>query len=140
MGDMSYAVTDNSDAVRIDDPIWLGREAKRMAEVLLRDEHRGPGDTIEAAAYRVSTKYHVEYTVLMQGWQRDAREWKVSRWMALLSAYGTARKSVYVRNREEAVATGVNPAVMRMADALAGHADRMAGCAVSPAGPMDTQP
>lgn len=71
MGNKSYGKRSMNIAVRINDPIWLGNEARRMSKELLHKEHRGPGDTIEAAAYRLQTKHGVDASVILQGWQRS---------------------------------------------------------------------
>lgn len=53
-------VTGNKMSVTdINDPIFAGKSAKRMARDLLGKYHRGPGDTIESAAYRVQERHGV---------------------------------------------------------------------------------
>ena len=42
-------------------------EAKRMTGFLLSREHRGPGDTIEAAAYRLQSRYGIPVAVDRKG-------------------------------------------------------------------------
>lgn len=116
-------VTDNKMQVtRIDDPHWLGEEAKRMSSELLRKEHRGPGDTIEAAANRLQTKHRVEASILIQGWQRPAREMKVSRWMSVFKAYwaefGAQQAASYEEKRN---GTSAHPALVGLADFIAGR-------------------
>lgn len=112
-------------AVRIDDPRWLGAEAKRMSAELLNHELRkhGPGDTIQAAAYRLEREHRLDANIVLQGWQREPREMKVSRWMALFRVHWEliASKAAYEDKRNEAARTGVNPALLRLADTVAGH-------------------
>lgn len=107
---------------RIDDPIWLGEEAKRMSSELLRKEHRGPGDTIEAAAHRLQTKHRVDASIILQGWQRPAREMKVSRWMSVFKAYwaefGAHQAAAYEEKRN---GTSAHPALVGLADFVAGR-------------------
>lgn len=106
---------------RIDDPLWLGQEAKRMSSDLLRKEHRGPGDTIEAAAHRLQTRLRVPAAIILQCWNRPAREMKVSRWMSVFRAhweeFGSKMDTAYERKREE---TTAHPALVRLADLVAG--------------------
>jgi hypothetical protein len=121
MRDKRY-VGDSKMHVAIDDPIWLGQEAKRMSEKLLRKEHRGPGDTIEAAAYRLQTRHQVPASVILQCWNRPAREMKVSRWMSVFKAYwaefGVKAETAYEEKRK---ATNAHPALVRLADFVAGR-------------------
>ena len=106
----------------IDDPIWLGREFKRMSRDLLCKEHRGPGDTIEAAANRLQTKLGVDASIILQGWQREPRDILVSRWMALFrahcAAFATHAEETYERKRET---TQAHPTLVRLADFVAGR-------------------
>lgn len=108
----------------VDDPIWLGKEAKRMSEELLRKYHRGPGDTIEAAANRIQTKRRVPASVILQCWNRPAREMKVSRWMAVFRAhweeFDAKAEAAYEEKRN---ATTAHPALVRLADFVAGRTD-----------------
>lgn len=109
--------------MQISDPIWLGEEAKRMARELILDEHRGAGDTIEAAAYRIETERGCPAEIILQGWNRPAREWKVSRWMTLFfthyETFAGQAKAAYEEKRNEAV--GCHPALLCLADLVAGH-------------------
>lgn len=49
----------------IKDPVFAGKSAKRWASDLLSREHRGPGDTIEAAAYRLQTRLGVDASIIL---------------------------------------------------------------------------
>lgn len=105
----------------IADPIWLGEEAKRMSGELLKNEHRGPGDTIEAAAHRLQRRLKVPASVIMQCWNRPAREMKVSRWMWVFQAhwqeFGARAEHAYEEKRRT---TTSHPALVRLADFVAG--------------------
>lgn len=94
-----------------------------MSEELLRKEHRGPGDTIEAAAHRLQTRLRVPASVILQCWNRPAREMKVSRWMAVFQAYwrefGEETEAIYEQKRAK---TTAHPAFARLADFVAGRA------------------
>lgn len=107
---------------RIDDPVWLGEEAKRMSAELLKKEHRGPGDTIEAAAARLQTRLRVPANIILQCWNRPAREMKVSRWMTVFRAhweeFGARSSDAYEEKRKS---THAHPALVRLADLVAGR-------------------
>ena len=107
---------------RIDDPIWLGAEAKRMSEELLRHEHKGPGDTIEAAAGRLQTRLRVPSNIILQCWNRPPREMKVSRWMSVFRAhweeFGAKAEAAYEEKRN---GTTAHPALVGLADFVAGR-------------------
>lgn len=109
---------------RISDPMWLGEEARRMSKELLHKEHRGPGDTIEAAAYRLQTKHGVDASIILQGWQREPRDWLVSRWMSLFKAHCEAFEARASQTYEEArneVDLERHPILVRLADFVAGR-------------------
>ncbi|MBA1141741.1 hypothetical protein [Mesorhizobium neociceri] len=122
MRDKSCVVGSKMHVARIDDPIWLGQEAKRMSKEILRKEHRGPGDTIEAAANRLHIRHHVDASVIIQCWNRPAREMKVSRWMSVFMVYwaefGAKAETAYEEKRK---ATNAHPALVRLADFVAGR-------------------
>lgn len=106
----------------VDDPVWLGKEAKRMSTELLQKYHRGPGDTIEAAAARLQSKRRVPANVILQCWNRPAREMKVSRWMSVFRAhweeFGVKADLAYEEKRKS---TDAHPALVRLADLVAGR-------------------
>jgi len=106
---------------RIDDPIWLGKEAKRMATALLKKEKDSIGDTIEAAAFRLQVKHGVPASVILQCWNREPREMKVSRWMAVFAAYWSvfeaAGNTAYESERKN---HDGNSPLVRLADFVAG--------------------
>lgn len=107
----------------IRDPQFVGASARDMASKLLSKEHRGPGDTIEAAAFRLQTKYGVDAEIILQGWRRDIREMKASRWLWLFHAYcaaGLAKlEAAYDEAHREVAET--DPAVARLAALVAGR-------------------
>ena len=126
MGDKKPAGKDKMYVARIDDPIWLGAHAKTMARQLLENEFAGPGDTSEAAAYRIQRARKVDARIILQLWNRPPREMKVSRWMSVFRAHYEAFKNDaptrYAAAREDAAAAGVHPALRRLADLVAGDA------------------
>lgn len=135
MGDTTQDRDDTMHVMRIDDPLWLGTEAKRMAAEMVEAEGR-MGEKFDAVAYRLFTKYRVEPSIIKQCWNRPPREMKVSRWMNLFQGYLRYQKkralnaerhakADYEEKRREIVAHG-HPALLRLADLVAGRADRPA--------------
>lgn len=128
MRNKSYDEDDKMHVASISDPIWLGEEAKRMSRELLEHEHRGPGDTIEAAAQRLQTRLRVPASIILQCWNRPAREMKTSRWMAVFQAYwqefGQKADAAYEEKRKT---TTAHPALIRLADFVAGRASQQEG-------------
>lgn len=109
---------------RIDDPIWLGKEAKRMGTELLEHEKKSLGDTVEAAAYRLQLKHGVPASVILQCWNREPREMKVSRWMAVFAAYWSVFEASGIKAYEEERKDHEgNSALVRLADFVAGRSD-----------------
>lgn len=127
MGDKKRGGRSKMHVTRIDDPMWWGAEAKRFARELLHHEHRGPGDTIEAAAARIERKHGVDASVVLQGWQRPPREMKVSRWMALYLAHWEAIASKAYEDRRHDAADRAHPALLWLADTVAGRAGAQEG-------------
>lgn len=107
----------------IQDPHFVGVSARDMARKLLKKEFRGPGDTIEAAAGRLQTKYGVDAEIVLQGWRREIQEMKASRWLSLFSAYfaaGLARlEAAYDENHQEVSET--DPVIAGLASFVAGR-------------------
>lgn len=104
----------------------LASEAHKMAKGLLRKEHKGPGDTLEAAADRLAFRHgHFGLTagIVMQAWNRPPRDMKVSRWMALFAAHwaeiGSKAEQDYEARR--AVMAESHPVLVRVADFVAGR-------------------
>lgn len=94
--------------------------AKGMADFLLAKEHRGPGDTIEAAAYRVQTKFGVPVTVLMRLRHREVKDMLMSNFMALASAYQSAAAKIDGAYEHEK-SMAVDAQIVRLADFVAGE-------------------
>lgn len=108
---------------RIDDPIWLGEQARQMSVELLEKEKRPIGDTIEAAAHRLQTRHSVPVApVILQCWNRPPREMKVSRWMTVFYVhwreFGARAEAAYEEKRN---VTTAHPALVRLADLVAGR-------------------
>ena len=95
-------------------------EAKTMARFLLKREHRGPGDTIEAASHRLQTKFKVPASIIMRLWNRPVKDMLLSNFMSLATAYIKANARVE-KAYEHEKALAVNPTILRLAAALAGE-------------------
>ena len=94
-------------------------DAKQMAGWLLAREHRGPGDTIDAAAYRLQTKYGVPSALLMRLRHREVKDMLLSNFVALANAYREAtRRAERAYQHEREISS--HPTLVRYTDALAG--------------------
>ncbi len=97
-------------------------EAKGMANFLLSREHKGPGDTIEAAASRVQRKFGVPSSVLLRLRHREVKDMLMSNFLALAGAYKAA-KSKMERAYEHEREVAVDPKILWLADLVAGKKD-----------------
>lgn len=121
MRDKKFAGNSKMFVASINDPRFVGASAKRMAEDLLRKEDRGPGDTIDAAAYRLQTLYGVDADIVLQGWRREIKDMKASRWLSLFIAYckaGLAKGDEFYG--KERTLHDENSPLVRLADLVAG--------------------
>jgi hypothetical protein len=122
MSDKSHVKGSKMSVIDINDPMFAGRSAKKMAADLLGKHFNGPGDNIETAAYRVQEKYGVDANIIMQGWNRPARGMLTHRWLPLFQAWveaGFAKADAAYE--EERTRHGVdNSALVRLADLVAG--------------------
>lgn len=102
-------------------------EAKRMNGFLLAREHRGPGDTIEAAAYRLEARYGIPVAITLRLRNREVKDMFVSSFMPILNAYLAATKKIEAtadqmeQAYEEKRALATNPGLVRLADFIAGR-------------------
>jgi len=94
--------------------------AKGMADFLLSREHKGPGDTIEAAAYRLQSRFGVPSTVLMRLRHREVKDMLMSNFMALAAAYQSATERVEKAYQHEK-SLAINPNVVRLAAFVSGE-------------------
>ena len=62
-------------------------EAQRWASALLEREHRGPGDTLDAAMWRAEQKWGIDHSTFWSLRYRPPREMFVSVYMRLRQAY-----------------------------------------------------
>ena len=93
--------------------------AKGMAHFLLTREHRGPGDTIDAAAHRLQRKLGVPSALLMRLRHREVKDMLMSNFLALASAYQTVSDKME-RAYEHEKNIAVDPRVLRLAHLVAG--------------------
>lgn len=122
MGDKKHVAGNKMSVTDINDPVFYGKSANRMAKDLLTKHFRGPTDTIEAAAYRVQHTYGVDANIIMQGWNRPARGMLAHRWLPLFRAWcaaGFARADAAYE--EERARHDENSALVRLADLVAGR-------------------
>lgn len=97
-------------------------EAKGMARFLLKHEHQGPGDTIEAAAQRNQTKYGVPASILLRLWGREVNDMLLSNFAALAAAYVAVGDRVEKAYEHEKYLAN-NSKITRLADLVAGAKD-----------------
>jgi hypothetical protein len=102
------------------------QEVKRMSGFLLAREFRGPGDTIEAAAYRMQTRFGIPIGTTMRLRNRDVGDMFLSSVLPIVNAYMAVTRAVeraadrmegtYAEERAVAADTGLT----RLADLVAG--------------------
>ncbi len=116
VGDKRYDREDKMHAAYIND-------AKAMVEYLLTREHRGPGDTIAAAAHRIQTREGIPSTILMRLRHRPMKDMMMSNFVALAAAY---RKTIDRIDRayEHEKSLANNPKILRLADLVVGKASK----------------
>ena len=100
--------------------------SQKMANDLLNSEFKGAGDTIEAAAYRVQTKWHAPASILLRLRHRAAqmRDMKVSSWFAVFEAYQRACKKAEQKYEIARASYEMDPALVRLADLVAGRKEK----------------
>lgn len=121
MGDKKQVASNKMSVTDINDPLFAGRSAKKMASDLLAKYHRGPGDNIETAAYRVQAELGVDANVILQGWNREHRGMLTHRWLPLFQAWcaaGFARADAAYE--DERARHADNSTLVRLADLVAG--------------------
>lgn len=64
-----------------------GYEAAEWADKLIKKAHRGPGDTVDAAMHRVSTKHRIDHGTLWRLRYRKPEDVMASVWKQLKAAY-----------------------------------------------------
>lgn len=102
-------------------------EAQRMSREMLSKEYRGPGDTLESAAYRLQIKRGVPASTTLRLWNREVTDMLVSSFAPVFNAYLAFKDKVtdaadrmeeaYEEERNQAV----HPRLLRLADFVAGR-------------------
>lgn len=102
-------------------------EARRMSTEMLKAEFRGPGDTLEAAAYRLQAKRGVPASTTLRLWNREVTDMLVSSFAPVLNAYlafsnkmDTAAGKME-EHYEEKRSRAAHPGLVRLADFIAGR-------------------
>ncbi|PHP66714.1 hypothetical protein CSC94_12630 [Zhengella mangrovi] len=96
------------------------KQAKCMAEFILQREHRGPGDTIDAAMHRVERAHGIPATWLHRLRYREIKDMPASTYVALTKAYEAACARAERAYELERAKHETDTAVVRMADLVAG--------------------
>src|SRR5690606_25957165 len=73
-----------ADATGFIDPV---DEAAGWAEELVKRQHKGPGDTVEAAMHRASRAYKIEHQVLWRLRYRKPKDMLLKAYLRLKAAY-----------------------------------------------------
>src|SRR5690606_28705219 len=73
-----------TDAAGFSDPV---DQAANWANELIKRQHRGPGDTVEAAMHRASTKYRIEHQTLWRLRYRKPKDMMLKAYLRLKAAY-----------------------------------------------------
>lgn len=94
-------------------------DAKGMAGWLLAKEHKGPGDTIEAAAGRIEVRDGVPASLLLRLRNRQVNDMLLSNFAALAKAYVSFKTRVEKAYEHER-ALAVDTKIARLADFVAG--------------------
>jgi hypothetical protein len=70
------------------------KSAESMARFLVNKEHKGYGDTTEAALYRLSVKYGIKSSVITRLLYRKTNDMLLSNFASIASAYQAACSKV----------------------------------------------
>lgn len=92
-------------------------DAKQWSEFMLQKKFRGPGDTIERAAYEAETTWGAPATIMLRLRNRDVSDMLLSNWIRIKAAYEAAcsqveRQAQY--QQERAKDAGANEANSRL--------------------------
>lgn len=84
-------------------------DAARWADLLVRREHRGPGDTIDAARLRAARKHHVPERTLWALRYRRPKDLMASVYLRIKAAYEAECERQEARLRHELEITKALP-------------------------------
>ncbi|MBZ3691012.1 hypothetical protein [Phyllobacterium calauticae] len=97
------------------------KEARVMGEFLLRREYRGIGDTIEAAAHRVQTKFGAPASILLRlRHRREMKDMMLSSFAAIAEAYQKASSKTDQIYENERSIHAPNSKAVWLADLVSG--------------------
>lgn len=120
MGDKKSVASNKMSVTDINDPLFAGKSARKMARDLMAKYHRA-GENYDTTAFNIQKKYGVDADVIMQGWNREPRGMLTHRWLPLFQAWvasGLAR--VDQLYEDERARHDENSALVRLADLVAG--------------------
>lgn len=95
-------------------------KAAYMARQLVNGEHKGWGDTTEAALHRLSIKYGVKPSVVTRLLYRKVDDMLLSNFVAIASAYQAACSKAENAYQQERDTHEINPVMARFADQVSG--------------------
>lgn len=115
---MSDKDSEGSDKMSVD----YVSEARGMADFILQQVHRGPGDTVDAAIHRAERQYGAPANWLHRlRYRRDLRDLPTSAFFAIMGAYGAAcAASEKAYEAERKLADARNSKLLGLADFVAG--------------------
>jgi hypothetical protein len=100
--------------------------AQEMATLLVNNEFRGRGDTIEATCYRLQTRYGVSASLLdrLSSKYREINDMKLSSYAAVFAAYQAAGLWIDNEYNEQRAQQKPNSKAARITDLLVGEQDQ----------------
>lgn len=102
-------------------------DAKQWSEFMLHKKFRGPGDTIERAAYEAETTWGAPASIMLRLRNREVTDMLLSNWIKLKAAYEAACLQVERQAEhqqalaKEAGANAVNSRLYSVAARLGGQ-------------------
>lgn len=96
------------------------KDARVMGDYLLKREYRGLGDTIEAAAHRVQTKWGAPAALLLRLRHRPIKDMMLSSYVAIATAYERAATRAEEAYEHERAIHAPNSKLVRLADITVG--------------------
>ena len=104
--------------------------AKEMSTFLLAKEFRGPGDTIEAAAYRLQSRYGIPVATTVRLRKTEVKDMFLSSFFPILNAYLAVKGKMEAaaermeQKYEEQRDSAVDPRILRLADFVANRKEK----------------
>ncbi len=107
--------------------------AKEMSSFLLAKEFRGPGDTIDAAAYRLEGRYGIPAAITIRLRRTEVKDMFLSSFFPILNAYLAVMSKMEAaadrmeKTYEEKRDSAVDPRIVRLADFIRGREEKEGG-------------